>query len=63
MSTIFRSYPSRGRYMTSEQRAKLHRDYIKARDAFHRAVEQVHRDRVRLVKAGLISADDEASEQ
>jgi hypothetical protein len=49
--------------MTSEQRAKLHRDYIKARDAFHRAVEQVHRAREGLVKAGFLSADDEASEQ
>ena len=63
MSSVFRSCPSRGRYMTSEQRAKLHRDYIKARDAFHRAVEQVHRYRVRVVKAGLIYADDEAPEQ
>jgi hypothetical protein len=63
MSTIFRSHPPRGQYMTTEQREKLHKDYIKARDAFHQAVEQVHRDRVRLVKAGLISADDEASER
>jgi hypothetical protein len=63
MSSIFRSYPSRRQYITSEQRAKLHRDYIKARDAFHQAVEQVHRDRKRLVTAGFVSADDEAPEQ
>lgn len=63
MSSIFRSSPARGQYMTSEQRAKLHRDYTKARDAFHRAVKQVHRDRERLVTAGFVSADDEASEQ
>jgi hypothetical protein len=49
--------------MTTEQREKLHKDYIKARDAFHRAVEQVHRYRERLVKAGFVPADDETSEQ
>jgi hypothetical protein len=45
--------------MTSDQKDKLHRDFIKARDAFHRAVEQVHRDRERLVKAGLVPDDDD----
>jgi hypothetical protein len=43
--------------MTSEQREKLHRDFIKARDAFDHAVEQVRRDRQRLVKAGLVRDD------
>jgi hypothetical protein len=45
------------------QHQKIIADYIRARDAFHQAVEQVRRDRDTLVKAGLIADDDEKPDQ
>jgi hypothetical protein len=52
-----------GQYLTMAQHQKIITDYIRARDAFHQAVEQVHRDRDTLVKAGLIADDDEIPDQ
>jgi Spy/CpxP family protein refolding chaperone len=49
--------------MTPEERKKLIDDYIRARDAYRRAVEEGRRDYEELVKAGLIDADHGKSEK
>jgi hypothetical protein len=43
--------------MTPRERKKLIDDYIRARDAYRRAVEEGRREYEELVKAGLITAD------
>jgi hypothetical protein len=64
MSNGVFSRPRRfGQYMTSRQKEKLHGDFIEARDAYHRAVAQVHRDRKEFIRRGLIPADSESSDK
>jgi len=49
--------------LTYEQRSKLIRDYVRARDAYRRALEEERRDREELIRLGLIDADDKNPEQ
>lgn len=58
---LFSRRPRYGQYLTTLQRQKIIDDYIRARDAFRRAVEEVRHDRDKLVKAGLVVDDDEKS--
>ena len=46
-----------------EQRSKLIRDYVRARDAYRRALEEGRRDREELIRLGLIAAADENPER
>ena len=49
--------------MSARQRDRLIRDYIRARDAYRKAVADAKRDYAELVRRGLIPDDDEKSEQ
>jgi hypothetical protein len=61
-SNLFSARRRPRQYLTPEQRSKLIRDYVRARDAYRRALEEARQDREELIRLGLI-ADDENSEQ
>jgi Spy/CpxP family protein refolding chaperone len=60
---VFRPPPWLRRYIGPEQRRKLIKDYIRARDAYRRAIEEERRDYQELIRLGLICADPKKSEQ
>ena len=49
--------------MSVRERQKLIKDYVRARDAYRRAVEEGQREHAELVEAGLIEADHGQSEE
>jgi hypothetical protein len=56
-NSVFSPHGRFHQYLTPEQRRKLIRDYIRARDAYRRAIEEGRRDHQELVRLGLIPAD------
>ena len=62
-NNVFRSRTSRDQYLSVREREKLIRDYIWARDSYRKAVADERRAYDELVRRGLISNDDEKSEQ
>jgi hypothetical protein len=61
--TVFRSRSRSGQYMSDQERKKLIRDYIWARDSYRKAVVDARRAYEELVKRGLIPDDQKKSEQ
>jgi hypothetical protein len=49
--------------MTFEQKQKLQGDYVRARDEYQRALEQVRRDREKFIRLGLMPGDIGNSEK
>jgi hypothetical protein len=62
-NNVFSAQRRPRQYLTPEQRSKLIRDYIRARDAYRRALEEGPRDREELIRLGLIDADDDNSDE
>jgi len=63
LSNVF-SRPGRfGQYMSTRDREKLIRDYIRARDGYRKAVVDARREYEELVRRGLMPDDDKKSEQ
>jgi Spy/CpxP family protein refolding chaperone len=57
-SNVFSTRRRPRQYLTPEQRSKLIRDYVRARDAYRHALEEERRDREELIRLGLIDADE-----
>jgi Spy/CpxP family protein refolding chaperone len=49
-------------YITPEQRQKMIKDYIRARAAYRRSLEEGRRDHQELVRLGLIRADSKSEQ-
>ena len=60
---VFRPRAAQFQYLSTREREKLIRDYIWARDSYRKAVVDARRAYDELVKRGLISEDNEKSEQ
>ena len=60
---VFRPLRRYRQNLPVEQRRKLIKDHIRARDAYRRAVEEGLRDHEELIRLGLIPADPNESEQ
>ena len=58
ISNVFSTRRRPRKYLTPEQRTKLIRDYVRARDAYRRALEEARQDREELIRLGLIDADE-----
>jgi hypothetical protein len=59
-NNLFSRAPRYRQYITPEQRRKLIKDYIRARDAYRRGLEEARRDHEELVRLGLIPADSKS---
>jgi len=63
LSNVF-SRPGRfGQYMSTRDREKLIKDYIRARDEYRNAVVDARREYEELVRRGLIPDDNQKSER
>lgn len=62
-NNVFSTWQRSRQYLTTARRSKLINDYVRARDAYRRALEEGRRDREELTRLGLIDADNGNSDQ